>query len=313
MNRSSIDAWTRERDYAWAAGGLETLSLVNERLQRRLASGELDPAFHREWLSSFTYLQNCTLDRPRSVLVVAVPSPAYSLSFDLGVCVRKLIIPPTYVRFRPIIAAVCAGLNAAVDPRIPHFEPLNAPMKSLGAVLGLVRYGRNNIAYAPPHGSYVQLAGLVSDLDLADEDAAPPPREWPILEACRTCDRCAAACTRGAIVPVRFLLYAERCVVIATETEGVLEHGMAHPSPACAIGCLRCQQVCPENAGRLAVRESGAAFTAEETAFILRHGALPAHPLAESIRAKFDPLGMTEPPELFVRNAKFLLSRASKN
>lgn len=289
---------------------METLALVRARLEARASSGELDAAFRKEWLSGFTYLEGCTLARPRSVLMLAVPSPAYSLSFDMEGRVRKLILPPTYVRYRATFAAVCGSLNEAVDSAEgPHFEVLSAPLKSLGAALGLVRYGKNNIAYAPPFGSYVQLVGLVSDLDLGDGGAAAD-WEWPMLAECRACDRCIPACTRGAISPGRFLLYAERCVVITTETPGELEPGMVHPSPACAIGCLRCQLVCPANAGRFRVEDSGVAFTSDETAFFLRHGALPEHPLADAIRAKFEPLGMTEPPEVFVRNVKFLLSRS---
>ena len=75
----------------------------------RAASGELDADFHRGWLSDFTYLENISLDRPRSVLMLAVPSPAYSIAFDLGGHIRKLILPPTYVRYRPTFAAVCAS------------------------------------------------------------------------------------------------------------------------------------------------------------------------------------------------------------
>ena len=42
-----------------------------------------------------------------------------------------------------------------------------APIKTVAAMLGLVRYGRNNIAYADGIGSYLQLCGYITDARLA--------------------------------------------------------------------------------------------------------------------------------------------------
>ena len=307
MSEEMVARWAQDKGYAWAAGCLETLDFIRDALARRISAGELEAAFAAQWLNAFNYLEGCRLERPRSVLILALPCPAYVLTFHPGDRVRKMILPPTYARYRDTFAAVRKDLNRTIEPGSRHFEVLNAPLKSLAAVLGLVRYGRNNIAYAPGPGSYFQLVGLVSDLEFGGT-VPGPAWEWPMLPECAGCDLCIKGCTRGAISPDRFLLYAERCVVPLTETPGVLEPGLVHPSPACIIGCLRCQLVCPVNKGKLRYEDSGVHFTPEETEAIL-HQALPADdPRWMPIRAKFDSLGMTEPAEIYARNARFLLN-----
>ena len=44
------------------------------------------------------------------------------------------------------------------------------------------------------------------------------------------------------------------------------------PDTLCLIGCLACQQVCPENKGRLKTVPSGMEFTAEETEAVIEAG-----------------------------------------
>ena len=73
----------------------------------------------------------------------------------------------------------------------------------------------------------------------------------------------------------------------------------------CAVGCLRCQQACPENATvdlRTAPAED---FDAAESAAIL--AAMPAAALAAVTREKLARCGLDYSPELIARNLHALL------
>ena len=73
----------------------------------------------------------------------------------------------------------------------------------------------------------------------------------------------------------------------------------------CAVGCLRCQQACPENAGvelRIAPAE---AFDEAETAAILE--ATPAQRLPAATRDKLARCGLDYSPALIARNLHALI------
>jgi hypothetical protein len=88
---------------------------------------------------------------------------------------------------------------------------------------------------------------------------------------------------------------------------------------------MNCQQVCPENKGRLKKVPSGVEFTAEETEAVIEEGrrlatggpdASPAAhaekaPALASARAKFEELGMSEDLDVMGRNLNFIRRRRS--
>ncbi len=92
------------------------------------------------------------------------------------------------------------------------------------------------------------------------------------------------------------------------------------PRSLCLIGCLACQQICPENKGRLKTEPSGVEFTAEETEAVLEAGRRLAagedggqaqragkSRAFDAARAKFDGLGMTEDLDVMGRNLDHFL------
>jgi ferredoxin len=90
------------------------------------------------------------------------------------------------------------------------------------------------------------------------------------------------------------------------------------PASVCLIGCMACQEVCPENKGRLKYVPSGVEFTAEETEAVLEAG-LGMRPVAKgephggrkeayaSALAKFGRLGLTEDLDVVGRNLRAIL------
>ncbi len=297
--------WAKKRGYRYAVGSISDLEKVRATLQKRRESGEIDPAFYRDNLDIFTYLDSCTLKNPRSILLVAIPRPAHILSFSVGGRKIETVLPPTYVRYRKLFEEVRDDLAAALAGFDCRVELLSTPLKALGNRLGLLSYGRNNVGYIAGLGSYFQLVGLVLDKRIHGSNQPAAPAE-KLLPKCRDCRICVKACPMGAIDGERILLHAEKCYTLFSESPRPIPEGLKPPSPKCLIGCLRCQQVCPENKGLLRYEEAAVAFDEEETAVFLGLDKGSGRAV-ERTRAKFQKLGLTEGFPVFARNLERLL------
>jgi epoxyqueuosine reductase len=92
-----------------------------------------------------------------------------------------------------------------------------------------------------------------------------------MLEKCQKCKACVNHCPTGAISTERFLLHAERCLVYFNEQSPEYPFpewvpGNAHNS---LIGCMTCQQVCPENRAFVDQFADEVRFSSEETTLLL--------------------------------------------
>lgn len=304
-NEEIVQAWAKTRGYRAAVGSVSLLEEVRSALQRRREAGEIEAGFYRENLDIFTYLDGVPLENPQSIILVAVPAPAHILSFVVGDKRIETILPPTYVRYRKTFAEVRDDLAEALSGSGFRVELLNAPLKALGNRLGLLSYGRNNVGYIEGLGSYFQLVGLVSDMPY--DDSMPPRPAETLLPRCRECRICAAACPTGAIDRERILLHAERCYTLFSESPPPIPESLKPPSPRCIIGCLRCQELCPENKGLLRHENAAVSFDAEETKAFLGMTPAKGGRAFDRAQAKFQELGLTEGLPVFRRNLKRLL------
>jgi epoxyqueuosine reductase len=301
----AIQAWAKDSGYRYEVGTISDVEEVHAALQKRRNAGEIDPAFYRDTLEKSTCLEACALTNPKSILVVAVPRTAHVLSFSVGGRKIETILPPTYVRYRKLFEEVRDDLSAALAGFDCRLEVLGAPLKALGNRLGLLSYGRNNIGYIDGLGSYFQLVGIALDKPI-EEKRLPSGSAGKLLPRCRDCRICAKACPTGAIDMERILLHAEKCYTLFSESSTPIPEGLKSPSPKCLIGCLRCQEVCPENKGLLRCELAGVSFDEEETMAFLGIENGPEQ-VPDQVRKKFLKLGLTEGFPVFARNLKRLL------
>jgi len=308
----SLRNWALERGYGIAWSGGELVRRGFARLRELKDSGALDPAFYREFLSWLDDPDILAKSECRTVILVALPRPAHSISFEHGDRSHDFIIPSTYHRYRATFEDVLADLTAVTADKL-RLRVLKAPLKTLAALTGLARYGKNNLAYVRPHGSYVQLVGLATDAAL-DETGAGPEPPLASLEECATCRVCEKACPSRAIGLGRFLLHGETCLTAFSESEGKLPEAYAALRSRCLIGCLACQEKCPANKGLLRLERLPGSFTAAETSALVGEPGITL-PSAPALVEKVGALDCTEltiseagPNPIFRRNLRALLS-----
>jgi epoxyqueuosine reductase len=273
-------------------------------MARRVDAGELDPEFAAV-LPSFGSAPAPVLPALRIVLVVALPRPAHAVTILHDGRRLRGLIPPTYVRYKPTFDDVRRALAADVLVGA-NLQLVNAPLKALAARLGLVRYGRNNITYAPRLGSYMQLYGFATDAGLP---VAPDwrPAEPRLLDQCEDCDICQSTCPTGAIAGDRVLLHGERCLTSANESTPPLPDWIPASAHHCIVGCLLCQRPCPANPA-LRIEDTGIVLEEAETAALVA-GVADEHPLGPAIHAKLDGLDLSFDLALVGRNLRALTSR----
>jgi epoxyqueuosine reductase len=237
----------------------------------------------------------------RSVVIGAVARPLTQATLTLDGAERTVPVPPHYAGYFTVPGQLTAGVATALAPSGYRAVRFGAPFKTLAVCSGLARYGRNNIAYVPGLGSYVLLAACVSDAPPPDDAEWIEPRQ---LERCDGCRACLRACPTGAVQAERFLLQADRCLTWVNEDRAPFPDWVDPTWHTCAVGCLRCQQVCPENADvELTVTPPGK-FDKRETAAIL---AAERSQLAAVTLDKLERCGLDYSPGLIARNLRVLL------
>lgn len=299
-----LQEWTAERRLRIACGGVRVLQDVRRDLLARRTSGELDATLYANNLDFFRYENSADSIRDaKAVILVAVPRAAHRLLFELEDGLLDVILPPTYLRYSAVFNEIRDDITAAIPELHGHLEILVAPLKSVACRLGLVVYGRNNLAYIPEWGSYFQLVGYITDHDVGvgHDWSAEPLR---LMSECDGCGLCSAACPTGAIGEGRILLHAESCTTLFSEQAGDLSNAL---SANCLFGCLECQRICPANSGLLRIESAGVTFDRYETEAILgeHHEKLGKAP---NVLQKLSSLGLTE-ETLVARNLAYLIQR----
>jgi epoxyqueuosine reductase len=297
----SLERWAAERGYRVAWGPVEVVRSAVAEVAARRSAGELDDAFFRTALEGVVTGTGGPVGG--TVVVVAQPRPAHRVGFELDGERFEALLPPTYLRYRPNFEQVRQDLAAHGLPGA-GVEHVTAPLKAVAARLGLVRYGRNNIAYAEGLGSYLQLCGYVTDATLP-APARGALEEPTLLPECEGCDACAAACPTGAISDGRVLLRGERCLTLANEGPGEWPDWTPRRRHNSLLGCLLCQRCCPANP-RLPVEDSGVVFSADETRTLLE-GSGAADQAESGIRAKLAWLGQPSAEGVLGRNLRALV------
>ncbi len=315
MVEKRLQDWAEKRDYRVATAGIDVLRKVRRKLEARKKRGEIDGEFFRENLSGLAYPDSSGPKGPGALVLVAAPRPVHTVTFTADGRRVEVVIPPTYVRYKKTFEDILDDMKKSVLGPDARAEILKAPLKSLAVHVGLSAYGRNNITYVPEFGSGFQLCGYTVEWDGPVPGSGRKEQE-SVMERCSSCRACVKACPTGAITEDRFLIRAERCFTLHSESSRPIPDWITPPSRMSLIGCMACQQICPLNKGRLKHEPAGVEFDAEETETFIRAGRTgkwqgPGNGAAASAQAKLDRLHMTEDAIVFGRNLAVLLRQGA--
>jgi len=279
------------------------LSDLHSRVAAVLASGDLPEAAAARIADDLSWALPQGLAAARSVIVGAVARPLTQARLTVGGTEHAVPVPPHYAGYFIVPGGLAEAASAALAPfghRAVRFEP---PLKTLAACAGLARYGRNNIAYVPGLGSYLMLAACASDAAPPDDAAWAKPLP---LSRCERCSVCQRACPTGAIRAGRFLLETHRCLTFVNEDRAPFPAWVDPSWHTCAVGCLRCQSVCPENARVELLVDPPQVFDEQESAAIL--AASGESGLTPATLAKLELCGLDYSPDIIARNLRALLT-----
>jgi epoxyqueuosine reductase len=294
------------RGWRFSITPLRRLRELEGAIERLHESGGLDEAFYRERLARFEFAPPADFPEARSILAVAVPQPAVRAFFGWKGGEIEAIVPPTY-RSR-VDADIEALLRLSLADRGHRFVKAKLPLKQLAVRSGLGAYGRNNVCYLPGKGSFNRLAAFFTDIPCGRD----PWRDEAMMERCSRCSACAATCPTKCISPGRFLIGAERCLAYLNESAAPEFPAWLDPaSHRCLVGCMACQEVCPENRDFLDRTEDAASFSEEETRAIMSR--VPPDRLPAALAGKLRAIDLLDDYGILPRNLRALIAARGRS
>jgi epoxyqueuosine reductase len=278
---------------------------LREEFLSRNSQGSFDVVFYRERLTFFTFTPPDDLPAARSLIIIAAPRPQTRLIFYWQGKKRIFILPPTYCGHKRVLIQTGLLLRDLLSPAGYQVVQATLPQKLLSVRSGLAKYGRNNITYIPGMGSFYQPMVFFSDMPCENDTWG----EAVMMDRCRKCKACLVKCPTGAISDERFLLHAERCLVFHNERSAELPFpDWIDPAVHnCLMGCMICQQFCPEDKPFLEWFEENEEFSEEETSLLLE--AIHPEMLPRETLSKLERLELLEDLDKLPRNLAVLLNR----
>jgi len=128
------------------------------------------------------------------------------------------------------------------------------------------------------------------------------------MDACADCTSCRNSCPTGSILKDRPLIDAERCLCFLNEHPGDFPDWV-HPSwHNSIVGCILCQEACPQNQGQSDPMTDLGEFTSDETELLLNQ--VPLESLSSALRSKLEKINMTVYYQCLSRNLRVLLDNS---
>ena len=296
-------------DAAGFAHRLAPVSVAGELAQilaDLAGTGQVTESLLAEYAESLAFHCPPEVGEPHALVVVASPSPAVKVRFQLESGPFEAIIPPTYVSSDAWERAL-AAMRSVLDTGGYKVGRARIPVKLLAVRTGLAQYGRNNVAYVKNMGSFVRLDAFCTNAPLRVEDFKGKG-SWR-LSSCPPCRNCHHVCPTGCIPYDGKVIDAERCLTYYNEHEGGWPEGLDPEGHNCLVGCLLCQERCPVDRVYVRIPKVEAEFDREATEWILRD--LPAEQLPAGVRAKLATLDMEEYSTVLGRNLRALTAAAA--
>ncbi len=191
----------------------------------------------------FSFNSKEIVNYAKSLIIIAIPSPIISITVIWNNIEKKIIIPPAYINMRSAIEEAEILLSNILNKNNHSIKRVAIPEKLLAVHSGLGKYGKNNICYIEGMGSFFRLVSFISNIQEINSD-------WDdinIMESCSKCNICLKRCPTGAIREDRYLIDGYKCLTFFNERPGEFPKWIDNSAHHCLVGCLFCQDKCPQN------------------------------------------------------------------
>jgi len=267
-----------------------------------LTSSQINKQFVKNSIQS--YIDFAILDKyptAQSLIIIATPSPEIGLKCHHKGKVYCLRIPPHYSDRLKVTGNIRKATSRIFNKNGYHTFSIVLPKKILAVRGGLASYGKNNLSYVSGMGSYHRLTVFASDLP-CDNDSW---RDLQVLGRCSKCKACQNNCPTGAINADRFPIRAERCLTFFNEQLEPFPEWIKPTSHNSVVGCMKCQDICPENKDYKSVKVNENDLLESETTLILK--GIPFEELPEPHGQKINDLSLKRYYKQLSRNIKALI------
>jgi epoxyqueuosine reductase len=261
--------------------------------------------------SFYSFLKNCfdftvpeNIHNATSIIIAAVPSPRVRVFFNHKGERVPLFIPPTYVEMFSTSSRIISLLEDIPELHDYNVVMARLPEKLLAVRSGLGFYGKNNICYIPGMGSFVQLAAFYTDIPCQEDNW----NDVKMMDACKNCFICCKRCPTGSISKEQIIINAEKCICYMNEHKGIFPDWVNLSWHNSIVGCLLCQEACPENKNVLKQIIDMGEFSERETEMLLNNE--PLKSISSETKVKLEQLNMLVFYDCLSRNLKVLLDRA---
>ena len=204
---------------------------------------------------------------PLSFLVIAYQSAEGEMRLSHKGKEVLLPIPPTYLdgskqqRLDEVLKEAANGWNSKNGYQISKAKGIS--MKLLAVLSGLGKYGRNALCYIEGWGSSCNFDAYYTDIP-CEEKAHEPV----LMDLCQSCGLCTANCPNDAFGG-QYIFDASRCLTLWNEHNEPMPDWLAPSVHHTAIGCMRCQEVCPVNKAAPIIKKEPLELSEAETEALL--------------------------------------------
>lgn len=260
--KKNIKLWAADLGFV-AAGFTAAAPLegLQEMLEQRAARGEATSFESTDW--ELRTDPKAVWPECETVVVLAYPLPlSTSARAGEGVLARSAVGEDYHRLVQRRLDALSAKMPEAGWPSsVPRTQVDTGPLveRALAVRAGVGWIGRNQQLIVPGYGSFVALALLLLDRELAPDS--------PVPDQCGECDLCRTACPAQVIGRERFA--AHRCFSYLTQSKEILEWDIVRKLGGRIFGCDTCQEVCPHNRERIGQEQNEHKRPGEPVPFML--------------------------------------------
>ncbi len=234
------------------------LRLVKEVWEKIKADRKLSGnSVFRSYIDSLNF--ESIKEASNSIIISATFTPVKSSQVQYKGKNYKIEIPHQYYKAAFTSESVAEDIVRQKGIEKDFTPVYDIPLKLIASMCGLTEYGKNNIAYTKDFGSYITLNAYQSGSTGFSSVLQP----YSQMEICNNCTICESICP-GSAIKINQFLNVEDCLTLYNEIEGSFpEHitGMPHHA---LMGCLLCQNKCPQNR-KISAEIKGEILTEEET------------------------------------------------